>query len=101
VLKSLRNPKTPAQQKKSTKDNQKGGANDRFSFSCEKEEKMEGFQRTPCKIFFEEEGQLYEATQVVSYDCRQAVTTVHVERKVVASEARPTPRMDLLEWFYK
>lgn len=60
---------------------------------------MEGFQRTPCKIFFEKEGQL--ATQIVSYDYGQTVDAVHVEREVIASEARPTPRVDLLKWFCK
>jgi hypothetical protein len=83
------------------KDDQKGGASDRFSFSCKKEEKMEGFQRAPCEIFLEKEGQLYEATQIVSYYYGQTVDAVHVERKVIASEARPTPRVDLLKWFCK
>lgn len=62
---------------------------------------MEGFERLPCKIYFEKEGQVYEAIQTVSYDYRQTVNTVHVERKVITSKARPTSRMDLLKWFCK
>ena len=80
---------------------QTGGASDRFHFSRKKEEKMEGFERLPCKIYSEKEGQLYEVIQTVSYDHRQTVNTVRVERKVITSEARPTSRMDLLKWFCK
>jgi len=81
--------------------NQTGGASDRFHFSRKKEEKMEGFERLPCKIYLEKEGQLYEAIHTLSYDYRQTGNTVHVERKVITSKARPTSRMDLLKRFCK
>lgn len=66
VLESPRGSETLVQTKKPMKATREGGASDRFYFSPKKEEKMEGFQRPPCKIFFEKEGQLYEAIQTVS-----------------------------------
>jgi hypothetical protein len=62
---------------------------------------MEGFQRTPGKIFCSKDGQLDEAIQTASYDYNETANTVGVERQVVTSEAQPTSRVDVLKWFCK